>query len=279
MPQLALVTGAYGYLGSLIRDRLEDAGWDTIALVREPRAGDRAIRWRLGEAPAAADLIGARALVHCAYDFHPRSPVAARQVNVEGTARLLRAAGEARVPRSLVLSSMSAWPGTRQTYGQVKLAIEAETRKARGIAVRPGLVYGPGAGGMAATLTKLARLPVTPDLGPGARQFPVHEDDLAAAVVAILEDPGWRSEVFGIAQPRSVGFRTLVSNLASGATRPPRFVRTPWQLAYGSLRAAELLRLSSLRADSIIGLIRPAPEVRRSVAFPGLLSELREMTA
>jgi nucleoside-diphosphate-sugar epimerase len=277
MSPTALVTGAYGYLGSLIRDRLDAAGWETIGLVREPRPDDRAVRWSLGETPTRADLWSARALVHCAYDFRPRRLADAAQINVSGTERLLRAAGDAGVSRSLVLSSMSAYSGTRQIYGRVKLGVEAETTRLGGIAIRPGLVYGSKPRGMAGTLLKLTRLPFTPDLGPAARQFPVHEDDLAMAIRTILEAPDWRPEVFGIAQPEAVDFRSLLSFLAASQGHDCRFIRVPWPAAYGILRVAEAARLSNLRADSVLGLVRPAPSVPSSSAFPELLEQLRSV--
>jgi nucleoside-diphosphate-sugar epimerase len=277
MTPVAALTGAYGYLGSLIRDRLDAAGWETIALVREPRPGDRAFRWALGEAPPEEALAPASALVHCAYDFGPRRLEDACRVNVDGTALLLEAAGASGVGRSLVLSSMSAYQGTDQIYGQIKLRIEAETVGRAGIAVRPGLVYGDDPRGMAGTLIKLARLPIAPDFGPAARQFPVHEGDLAEAIFAILSAAAWKPEIFGIAQPVPISFRSLLLDLVAAEDRRPRFVPTPWRLVYWSLRVGEALRVSPLRADSILGLVRPAPAVPPSTAFPGLLSGLRTM--
>ena len=277
MSQTALITGAYGYLGSLIRDQLEAAGWETIGLVREPRLGDRALRWTLGETPSPTALRSARALVHCAYDFRPRRLADVAEINVSGTERLLRAAADAGVSRSLVLSSMSAYSGTRQVYGRVKLAIEAETTRLGGIAIRPGLVYGSNPRGMAGTLLKLTRLPLTPDLGPAARQFPVHEDDLAVAIRTILEAPDWRPEVFGIAQPEAVDFRSLLSFLAASHGHTCHFIRVPWPAAHGILRIAEAARLSNLRADSVLGVVRPAPTVPSSSAFPELLGQLRSI--
>jgi nucleoside-diphosphate-sugar epimerase len=130
---------------------------------------------------------------------------------------------------------------------------------------------------MAGTLRRLAKLPVLPDLGPGARQFPVHEEDLARAVVEILDSPGWTSEVFGVAQPRAVDFRSVLLALADDDGRRRRFVRVPWQALYGVLVAAEKLRVSPVRADSILGLVRPAPDVPPSLAFPDLGMTMREL--
>ncbi len=105
--------------------------------------------------------------------------------NVFGTIALFDRALSEGVDRTITLSSMSAYPGTRQHYGRAKLAIEGAAR-ARGMCiVRPGLVYGPAWGGMAGTLRRLAALPLLPDFGPAARQFTVAEHDFAAAIVAL----------------------------------------------------------------------------------------------
>jgi nucleoside-diphosphate-sugar epimerase len=275
LPGTALVTGAYGYLGSLIRARLDAAGWTTTALVRTPRSGDAAVPWSLDAPPPESALASCDALVHCAYDFEPRSGEEVWAVNVAGSARLIEAAARAGVPRVLVVSSMSAYEGTEQIYGRAKLAIEQATLETGGIAIRPGLVWGDDARGMVGTLRSLARLPVLPDFGPSARQFPVHEDDLADAVAEILGAPGWTPEVFGIAQPRPVDFRTVLLAMADCGGR--RFVRVPWRAVYGVLALAEKLRLSPVRADSILGLVRPAPDVPRSAAFPDLAAGMREL--
>lgn len=274
-----LITGAYGYLGSAIRARLDQHGWETVAMVRTPRASDRAIRWSLDDAAEELPLTSADALIHCAYDLRVVRAQDIWRVNVDGTQRLLRAAREAGIPRVLVLSSLSAYPGTRQLYGRAKLAIEDATVASGGIAVRPGLVYSEDAGGMAGTLRRVARLPVVPVFGDSARQFPVHEDDLLDALEAILEAESWTPEVFAIAQTESITFRDLLRALVGAEGRQPRFVPVPWRLVYGALRAAERLGLPlPVRADSLLGLVRPVQCIPRSLALPRIYEGIRTLS-
>ncbi|HEX3835259.1 MAG TPA: NAD-dependent epimerase/dehydratase family protein [Solirubrobacteraceae bacterium] len=277
----AVITGAHGYLGSLLRARLEADGWTTTSLVRRWRAGERAERWALGEVPDLRVFEGADALVHCAWDFRPRKPRGVWSANVHGSKVLLRAAHRAGVPRLLSLSSMSAYAGTAQHYGRAKLELERVTLELGGIAVRPGLVYGEAPAGMAGALHKLTRLPLVPVIGgASARQFPVHEDDLADALVRILDADTWTSEVIGIAQPASVGFRELLQGFARQLSRQPRFFPVPWQLVFWTLRLAEAVQLPvPLRADSVLGLVHPAPSVPPSAAFPDLHASLRRFAS
>ena len=185
------------------------------------------------------------------------------QSNVFGTVALFDRAMSLGVRRIIALSSMSAYPGTRQLYGRAKLAMEGAARTRGVCVVRPGLVYGDGGGGMAGTLQRLANLPVLPDFGPRAHQFTVSEQDFAAALVALAGAEQLPALPVGIAHPEPVLFTELLTSFALGNGKPrPRFVPVPAMALYGALRAAELLPIElPVRADSLLGLIRPAPNV------------------
>lgn len=259
--RVVAVTGAYGYIGSLLSRRFEAAGWSVRGLVRSPRAGDGQARpYELGRPPADGLLDSVDVLVHCAYDLSLVRRQDVWRTNVEGSRELLRTAARAGVPRIIVLSSMSAFRGTTQLYGQVKLAVEETTMAIGGCPVRPGLVYGDDPGGMAGALRKITKLPLVPVIAGNSRQFPVHEDDLAAAVLALATVDNPPHVPLGVAQPEPVTFRSLLRALAVDDNR--RFVPVPWQLPYGLLRLGELLGVKlPFRSDSLRGLIYSAPEV------------------
>jgi nucleoside-diphosphate-sugar epimerase len=259
------ITGASGYIGRLLTRRFTGAGWEVISLRRTPSGSTPAKvqqrRFVLGEPLDAGSLRDAQVLVHCAYDLSLTDPREIERVNVFGTLRVLDAASAAGVPRVILLSSMSAYEGTRQIYGRAKLACEAAVLEFGGTAVRPGLVYGEGWGGMVGSLRKLISLPAVPLIGGDSHQFTVHEQDAASGIVAVAtaaQAPG----VIGLAHPRPVRFRRLLEGLARRAGVHPRFVPVAWQPVYAVMRAAERIRVPlPLRADSLLGLVRPAPAV------------------
>ena len=256
----AAVTGATGYLGGVICDRLKADGWRTINLSRTERAGAR--RFVLG-APVPPQLLdGVDLLVHCAYDMSLRDAADIWRVNVDGSRQLLEVARSAGVGRMIVLSSMSAFDGTTQLYGRAKLDIESQARRLGACSVRPGLVYGPRAGGMAGTLSRLTRLPVVPLIGGGSYQFTVHEDDLADAISALALADNVPSGPIGIANPCRVPFRHILERVARDQGRRCRFVPVDWRLVRATVSVAEKLALPlPVRADSLLGLVRPAPSV------------------
>jgi nucleoside-diphosphate-sugar epimerase len=258
------ITGASGYVGGLLTRRFTEAGWEVISLRRTASGPTPAKvrRFVLGEPLDAGGIRDAQVLVHCAYDLSLTDPREIERVNVFGTLRLLDAASAAGIPRVILMSSMSAYEGTQQIYGRAKLACEAAVLEFGGTAIRPGLVYGEGWGGMVGSLRKLISLPAVPLIGGDSHQFTVHEEDAAGGIVAVATAAEAPGGVIGLAHPKPVRFRRLLEGLARRAGVHPRFVPVAWQPVYAAMRAAERIRVPlPLRADSLLGLMRPASAV------------------
>ena len=265
-PLVAAVTGSRGYLGSRICQTLESAGCQVISMARSPGQDRmRAVPYDLGS-PVGAEahdaLRSADVLVHAAYDMSLTRQADIWRVNVAGTHRLLEAAREAEVGRLIVLSSMSAFPGTTQLYGRSKLDIEAMTIESGGCAIRPGLVYGKQSGGMAGALRKLSSLPVVPVIAGGAGVYTVREDDLMAVVARMASADILPSGVISVAHPDRVTLAELLKVFAAEEDHRPRTFSVPWQIVYGLLRSGEYLRLRlPFRADSLLGVVHAAPSL------------------
>jgi nucleoside-diphosphate-sugar epimerase len=272
------ITGATGYLGSVLEPAFLAAGFAVRRLVRSPRPATDDRAFALGDVVESSILEGVDVLVHCAYDMTLTKRTEIWERNVFGTVRLLDAAEAAGVRRTVAISSMSAYPGTRQLYGRAKLDTELAAFSRNMAVVRPGLVYGPGWGGMAGTLRRLSTLPVLPDFGTRAHQFTVHENDLAAAFLTLAQIDEAPGVPLGIAHPDPVPFRSLIIDLAVGQGKPtPRFIPTPGMAVFGALRSAEILGLPlPVRADSLLGLLRPAPVVANVDVLADLGVHLRQ---
>lgn len=258
------VTGATGFVGAAIAAGAREDGHEALAMSRRPAAG---LDWRpyeLDEAPAADLLRDVEIVVHCAYDLSLTRPSDVWRVNVQGTQQLVEAAAAAGA-RLVLISSMSAYPGSRQTYGRAKLAAERTVLDAGGTVARLGLVYGDDGKGMIGALERLVALPVTPLIGRHAYQFTVHVSDMAHGVLRLALDTGPCHEPIGLAHPRPVRFEDLLEGLAHRVGTSLRTIPMPWQAAYGAMRVAEAVGVPlPLRADSILGLVRPAPSVPRA---------------
>jgi nucleoside-diphosphate-sugar epimerase len=260
---IAAVTGAGGYVGRIVSRALAVADFDVIGLVRRPAAGSGDRLYDLRGDPDANLLDGVDTLIHCAYDFTVTSEADIWAVNVMGTRRLLEAAAASPVRRTILVSSMSAYPGTEQLYGRAKLDIERTALDLGMAVVRLGLVYGPGWGGMAGSLKKMADLPVVPVVAAKSHQYTVHEEDLADAFVVLARSSKLPDIPLGLANPEPVPFRLLMEQIASATGRSRfRLIPIPWRPLYAALWLGERFAIKlPFRADSLLGLVRPATGV------------------
>ena len=261
--RVAAITGANGYVGSIVSSALAEAGFQIRRLVLRPESDSSDRHYDIA-GPLSLDVLdGADVLIHCAYDFSVTNRADVWMTNVYGTRSLLDLAVASRVRRTIVESSMSAYAGTRQIYGRAKLASEIDAFTRGMCAIRPGLVYGPGWGGMAGTLGRLASLPIVPLVGRRAHQFTLHESDLRDAIVILAGAGEVPSRPLGLAHPEPVPFDFLIRRFAQAKGRQKvHLVPVPWRAAFLALRAVELTPLHlPVRADSILGLVRPAASV------------------
>jgi len=198
------LTGATGLVGQFIAAHLLRERYDLVALGRQssPHGGTHR-PWRLGE-PAPLD--GCDALVHAAFAHVPGryrcgegdDPDGFLRRNLGGTLRLWE---DAHGLRTVFLSSRAVYdglpPGTVLTedlplapdslYGQVKLAAEQALHAQGGTSLRATGVYGPPAPGQSHKWADLfaafaSGAPIPPSAGTE-----VHGDDLARAVLLLLD--------------------------------------------------------------------------------------------
>ncbi|MGB9030696.1 MAG: NAD(P)-dependent oxidoreductase [Acidobacteriaceae bacterium] len=269
------ITGASGYVGSRIAQRLAQDG-RVVALCRKP-ASDADISWSLSSSEDVAPLLRQRrvsVLIHAAWDFSAVTAEDIQRVNVEGSIRMLRMAKAAGVGRIVFISTISAFIGARSLYGKAKLQVESVAAELGGIILRPGLVFGDSPGGVFGSIRKqVQHQKFIPLIGSGkAPQFLVPEETLAEVVAAAAAGRFDRApgEPITVANPHPWPFRDLVRNLALAQGREVTLIALPWPLLYAGLRTGEILgRKMPFRSDSVISFVYqdPAPDFSRLEAL------------
>lgn len=272
------VTGANGYVGGRILAGLRSDGVEAIALVRRPHPEDRlARRYALAEPLDLSALDGVETVVHAAWDASQRGE-RVRAVNVDGSLPLLEGVA-ARGGRVVLISSLAAFDGARSLYGQAKLALERAVLERGGVAVRPGLVFGAGAGGLfGAIASQLSTRALIPLPGGGSQpQFLAHDGQLAELIATVVGGGFAPSGPVFAAHETPSTLREIAATLASARGARLRVVRVPQMPAYLAMRAVECTGLSlPFRSDSLLGLMHPIPHdqvaalERSPVAFPSL---------
>jgi nucleoside-diphosphate-sugar epimerase len=257
------VTGAAGYVGSVIAQHLASQGLTLLPLTRNPGSLPNARPFHLGQPIAPDTLAGLHSLVHCAYDFAAFGWDDIHRANVAGTAALFQSARAAGVQRILFISSISAFEGSRSLYGQAKLQAEHIASDVGAIIIRPGLVYGASSRGMVGSLAKIASLPLlAPMVGLGHHlQYLTHEQDLAHLIHYLLTSPtAPPKSPITAACPHPHSLRDIVAALAKAKGRKQLYLPIPPILIHALLRTAESAGLRPrLRSDSLVSLLNQNP--------------------
>ena len=237
------LTGASGYTGRHVLRRLLGRGDSVKALVRESAitpdllsCGAEIVRGALGDADAARRLAeGCDALMHIAAVYrtagHPDSYY--REINVEGTRKLLEAASLAGVRRFVHTSTVGVHGDVKNPpadenapivpsdiYQETKAEADAMARefgRTHGLdvaIVRPGAIYGPGETRLLKVFRSIARGRYAV-VGKGTPHYHlVYIDDLVDGFLLALDRPEAAGETFIIAGPRSLSQDELAREVA-----------------------------------------------------------------
>jgi len=287
-----LVTGAGGFVGRALCDRLRSEGHEVRAVMRRAVPMPGGIEpVGIGEIGPDTDwrsaLLGVDAVVHLAARVHKIADRTSdhmadyRWVNTFGTTTLARAAAEAGARRFIFASSIkvngeatspgrpfteSDMPQPHGPYAQSKWEAEQALRKIalqtgmEIVSLRPPLVYGPGVG--ANFLRLLGWIEAGRPLPLGwaeNRRSLLYLGNLIDAMLACLRAPKLSSQVYLVSDAETVSTSELIRMLARELGRQARLLPIPpgilRQLGRWLGRDAEVQRLlGELTLDS--GLIQ-----------------------
>jgi nucleoside-diphosphate-sugar epimerase len=263
------LTGATGFIGAALLQRLLSAGWSvqalcrSIPLPRRPHHGGE-LRWFRGSLDDPESLKrlvnGVTAVVHCAGAVRGASAAQFNPVNVDGVARLVQAAGGLHpVPRFLLVSSLAAREPQLSPYAASKRGgeevLQSEARGMMWTVLRPTAVYGPG-DRETLPLVRCMQRGLAPVLGPGTSRFSLlYVEDLADAVRHLLELARWAPGPFEIHDGQEGGYRweDLIRTVAHIIRKPVRKLRIP----LGLLRFAAGVNLLGARLIGYQPMLTP----------------------
>jgi nucleoside-diphosphate-sugar epimerase len=233
----ALVTGASGFIGGHLAQRLVADGHRVRGLVRASSdtslLADHGVETVVGDLTDAASLAGVAdgcdVVFHCGAlvsDWATTAEIAA--VNLSGTRNILAAA--ASVPRFVHLSTTDVHRADNW-YARTKRAAEEEVRRVRAanaVILRPATVYGPRSTEVVGEIAKAIRAGnmLFVDRGRAIAGL-CYVDNLVDA--ALMARPG----EFDITDGLDVTWRRFVDDLATGLGA----ARARWSVPYGVANA------------------------------------------
>jgi nucleoside-diphosphate-sugar epimerase len=257
---VCLITGATGFIGGRLAERLVDEGYPVRCLVRA--SSDTSRLEQLGVQLATGDLAdagslaravdGAHNVLHCAAlvtDWATTAELV--RTNVEGTRKLLDASVGASAGRFIHFSTTDVYgypeggeideshtaTRFRNWYAQTKLAAEAEVRRVEradsldAVILRPATVYGPGSRDVIGEIARAIQggHMLLIDRGRAVAGLCYVENLIDAAVLALRHDaaPG---HAFNVSDGLPITWRQFCDDLSEGLGAS----KVRWSLPYWS---------------------------------------------
>lgn len=173
-------------------------------------------------------------------------------VQGEGAGRIARAAAQAGLASFVHVSAIGADASSRIDYARTKAEGEQAVMAAFGNAtiVRPSLLFGPDDNFVQMFARLIALFPVLPVFGPEAKLQPVFVDDAAAAIAAILSDPGKHGgKTFELGGPEVITMLELNERIAKAQGRSRGFIPLPDAISQAFATATGWLPGAPISAD------------------------------
>ena len=259
------VTGAAGGLGVAVLNELRSRDVEVVGLVRSAADarmlddyGAKAVLGDLREPDSVRDAVrGADVVLHlAAWMGSPGGFEVAREVNVEGTEHVIRAAAREGVRRVVIASSIAVHGPVADgeitedeplrkigdPYGDTKLEAEQRARDVADelglelVVLRPTMIYGPRSGSWTVTPLQAIRRGLPAVIGSGDDLLDaVYVGDVARAFVLAAETPAAAGETF-IIGGETTDWNTFFGAYADMYDQPVR--RLPEGLIKGGARIA-----------------------------------------
>lgn len=279
---MILVTGASGFVGRQLCDRLQERG-DQIRMSAR-RADGKSIL--VGDVCDATDwhlaLQGVETVIHLAARVHvmddsAEDPLAEfRRVNVGGTLNLARQAAAASVRRLVFVSSIKVngagtpsgkpytaddFPEPADPYGIAKRDAEVGLRQLAAetglevVIIRPPLVYGPGVKANFLAMMRYLHNGVPLPLGAIHNQRSlVALDNLVDLLVTCIRHPNAANQTFLVSDGEDLSTTQLLQRMAHALGRRARLLPVPaWVIEAGAAmlgkRALSQRLCGSLQVD------------------------------
>ncbi|MFW3895899.1 UDP-glucose 4-epimerase family protein [Pseudomonas bharatica] len=272
-----LLTGASGFVGKAVMERMSKDGTELIVPLRRPAAqlpvgvSSYIFDDLADERAWPQDQNSVDTVIHCASRVHVMNEVAAdplaefRKVNVQSTLAFAQRAARAGVKRFIFISSIKVngegtsqgrpyraddTPAPSDPYGVSKQEAEEQLRQLGAdtgmeiVIIRPVLVYGPGV--KANFLNMMRWLDKGVPLPFGAihnKRSLVALENLVDLIAVCARHPGAANQTFMVSDGHDVSTTELLKSMGRALGRPARLLPVPSSLL---VMAANLLGKRSL---------------------------------
>jgi nucleoside-diphosphate-sugar epimerase len=214
------ITGATGFVGSHLANRLISEGHEVVALARHERA-NQAFEFVGSDLSDVEQLkaafAGCDAVAHCAGINREIGEQTFQRVHVEGTRNVVAAAKANGVERIVLMSFLRARPDCDSAYHETKWAAE-EICRASGVdytIIKAGVVYGLGDHMLDHLSRALHTFPIFPLVGMKEQTVrPLAIEDLVQVMRAAVVDRRLKNQTLALLGAEEIYLREAIRRVA-----------------------------------------------------------------
>ena len=196
------------------------------------------------ERSVADALAGAYGVVNAVSLYVEHGQETFHSVHVESAQRVAAQALRAGVDRLIHISGIGADSASQSRYIRKRAEGEFAVRAAFADALflRPAVMFGPDDAFLTTILKLLRQLPIYPMFGRGrTRLQPAYVEDVAEAVVRLIERAETHSIIFEFGGPRVYSYENLLRTVAHQADLAPLLIPVPFAVWHTLAWASEIL--------------------------------------
>ncbi|NQU94934.1 MAG: NAD-dependent epimerase/dehydratase family protein [Candidatus Omnitrophica bacterium] len=219
------VTGAGGFIGRHLVDKLAKEGSHVRCLVRRDRHKDlwkskniTTVLGDLQDRDSLENAIGnANFCIHLASVINSKNKAEFEDVNVRGMSNMIDVSLGANIEKFVYVSSIDAELVPHSLYGGTKLAAEKKLKESslNYTILRSTVVYGQSDDKHISSLIKfIGHSPLVPIFGDGYyKRQPVYVGDLIYAIKKCIELEGTTGKIYDIAGPSALTMNEIVQTI------------------------------------------------------------------
>lgn len=226
------ITGAAGFVGTHLTQRLESEGHELVLLSRRARKHDpRIVADDLSDVASLTELFrGCKSVAHCAGINRELGDQTFQRVHIDATSNVVEAARAAGVDKIVLTSFLRARPDCGSPYHESKWAAE-ETVRDSGLdytIIKAGVVYGRGDHMLDHLSHALHTFPVFALVGLKEKSVrPLAIEDLVHAMRAALVDRRMKRQTVAIVGPEEIHLSEAVRRVAEVVGKHPLMFPLP----------------------------------------------------
>ena len=268
------ITGASGFIGRHLADRLEAEGHEVVRVDRTipSIAADRFVRTDLADLSQLAHAFAdCDTVAHCAGINHETGDQTFARVHVRGTKNVVKAAKAAGVKKIVLMSFLRARPKCGSPYHESKWAAEEIVRES-GVdytIIKAGIVYGRGDHMLDHISHALLTFPLFATVGLEEKTVrPLAIEDLVQVMRAALIDQRMKRQTVALLGPEEIHLSEAVRRVAEVLGHHPFIFPLPvWchELMAHFFEKTMRVPLTSLAQVRILaeGIVEPSTPVSK----------------